>query len=263
MKLVDIGANLAHKSFREDLPRVLADAKRQGVARIVVTGTSVMGSRRAWELARGEPSFLSATAGVHPHDSARFGRDSELAIRELLREPEVVAVGECGLDYDRDFSPRDAQRRAFEAQLRIAEDTGKPVFLHEREAHEDFVAILGRAKVRGVVHCFTGNAAALDAYLTLGMYIGITGWIADDRRGAHLRPLLARIPRDRLMIETDAPFLTPKPRRGRNEPAFLRDVLSVVARALGRSEAEVAAETTETATDFFGAAIDRVVVDRA
>ena len=252
MKLVDIGANLAHKSFRDDLPHVLANAKQHGVARIVITGTSVMGSRRAWELARAEPSFLSATAGVHPHDASRFGRDSELAIRELLREPEVVAVGECGLDYDRDFSPRDAQRRAFEAQLRIAEDADKPVFLHERAAHEDFLAIIKQAKVRGVVHCFTGDAAALDAYLEAGMFIGITGWIADDRRGAHLRPLLARVPRDRLMIETDAPFLTPKPRKGRNEPAFLRDVLAAIARALGRSETEVAEETTATAAKFFG-----------
>ncbi len=252
MKLVDIGANLAHKSFRDDLPAVLARARAGGVAHVIVTGTSALGSRRAWELARGDRSFLSCTAGVHPHDASRFGRDAELAIRELLREPEVVAVGECGLDYDRDFSPRDAQRRAFEAQLRIAEETHKPVFLHERAAHEDFLAILRGARVRGVVHCFTGDAAALDAYLELGMFIGITGWINDDRRGAHLRPLLARIPRERLMLETDAPFLTPRPRKGRNEPAFLRDVLGVVAASLGRTEQEVAADTTKAASDLFG-----------
>lgn len=251
MKLVDIGANLAHKSFRDDLPQILARARANHVARIVITGTSVMGSRRAWELARGDPAFLASTAGVHPHDASRFGHDAELAICELLREPEVVAVGECGLDYDRDFSPRDAQRRAFEAQLRIAEETAMPVFLHERAAHEDFVAILRQARVRGVVHCFTGSAAELDRYLELGMFIGITGWINDDRRGAHLRPLLARVPRDRLMIETDAPFLTPKPRKGRNEPAFLADVLAVVAASLGRSPDDVAADTTRTAIAFF------------
>ncbi|MGZ3455935.1 MAG: TatD family hydrolase [Polyangiales bacterium] len=255
MKLVDIGANLGHKSFRDDLREVIARAKQHHVAHIVITGTSVMGSRRAWELAREDPRFLSSTAGVHPHDASRFGRDAELAIRELLREPEVVAVGECGLDYDRDFSPRDAQRRAFEAQLRIAEETGKPVFLHERAAHEEFVAIVRQARVRGVVHCFTGDGAALDRYLELGMFIGITGWITDDRRGAHLRPLLTRVPRDRLMIETDAPFLTPKPRRGRNEPAFLRDVLAVVAASLGRSEEEVAADTTAAAREVFGSRV--------
>ncbi len=252
MNLVDIGANLAHKSFREDLPDVIARAKSSGVARIVVTGTSVMGSRRAWELACTERVFLSATAGVHPHEASRWGRDAELAIRELQREPEVVAVGECGLDYDRDFSPRDAQRHAFEAQLRLAEELGKPVFLHERAAHDDFFARVRGLKVRGVVHCFTGDERALEAYLELGLFIGITGWIADDRRGAHLRPLLARIPRERLMIETDAPFLTPRPRKGRNEPAFLRDVLAVVARALGRSEDEVAVDTTKAAEHFFG-----------
>jgi TatD DNase family protein len=251
MKLVDIGANLAHKSFRDDLPEVLARAKQHHVARIIITGTSVMGSRRAWEIARGDRSFLASTAGVHPHDASRFGHDSELAIRELLREPEVVAVGECGLDYDRDFSPRDAQRRAFESQLRIAEESGKPVFLHERAAHDDFVAILRGARVRGVVHCFTGDAAALDRYLELGMFIGITGWITDDRRGAHLRPLLARVPRDRLVIETDAPFLTPKPRKGRNEPSYLRDVLSTVATALRRDGEEVAADTTAAARALF------------
>lgn len=126
------------------------------------------------------------------------------------------------------------------------------MFLHERAAHEDFVAILRQTRVRGVVHCFTGDAASLDRYLELGMFIGITGWITDERRGAHLRPLLARVPRDRLMIETDAPFLTPKPRKGRNEPAFLRDVLAVVAASLGRTEEEVATDTTRTASAFFG-----------
>jgi TatD DNase family protein len=251
MKLVDIGANLAHKSFREDLPEILGRARAASLARIVVTGTSVSGSRRAWELARAHRGFLYATAGVHPHDSSRWGHDSELAIRELLREPEVVAVGECGLDYDRDFSPRPAQRKAFEAQLAIAVDTGRPVFLHERAAHEDFLAILREHRVHAVVHCFTGTARELDAYVEHGLYVGMTGFLTDERRGLHLGPLLARVPRDRLMIETDAPFLTPRPRRGRNEPAFLRDVLTAVARALGRSEEEVAADTTAAATELF------------
>lgn len=249
--LVDIGANLAHKSFRDDLAAVLARARAASVGRVVVTGTSVAASRRAWELARAHRGFLFSTAGVHPHEASRWGRDAELAMRELLREPEVVAVGECGLDYDRDFSPRPAQRQAFAAQLAIAADTGKPVFLHERAAHDDFLAIVREHRVRGVVHCFTGQARELDAYLKQGLFIGMTGFVADERRGTHLGPLLPRIPCDRLMIETDAPFLTPRPRRGRNEPAFLRDVLAAVVRALSRPEDEVAADTTATAEAFF------------
>ncbi|MBI2390188.1 MAG: TatD family hydrolase [Deltaproteobacteria bacterium] len=234
--LVDIGANLAHKSFREDLAAVLARARAASVGRVVVTGTSTGASRRAWELARAHRGVLFSTAGVHPHEASRWGRDAELAVRELLREPEVVAVGECGLDYDRDFSPRPAQRQAFAAQLAIAADTGKPVFLHERAAHDDFLSIVREHRVRGVVHCFTGEARELDAYLRHGLFIGMTGFVADERRGTHLPPLLPRVPRDRLMIETDAPFLTPRTRRGRNEPAFLRDVLAAVARAVSRSE---------------------------
>ena len=248
--VIDIGANLAHRAFREDLPEVLARAREAGVEHVVVTGTSPMASRRAWEVAR--KHGLSSTAGVHPHEASRWGRDAELALRELLAEREVVAVGECGLDFDRDFSPRPAQRAAFAAQLALAVETGKPVFLHERAAHDDFLAILREHRVRGVVHCFTGDARALEAYLEAGMFIGMTGFVSDERRGTHLGPLLSRVPRDRLMIETDAPFLTPRPRRGRNEPAFLRDVLAAVARAVGRTEDEVAADTTRAARAFFG-----------
>ncbi len=250
MSLVDIGANLAHRSFREDLPAVLARARAAGVGTVMVTGTSVQASRRALELATAEG--LHCTAGIHPHEASQWGPWATDALRELHASPRVVAVGECGLDYDRDFSPRPAQRAAFAAQLGLAAELGKPVFLHERAAHADFLAMVKEARPRGVVHCFTGQAAALEAYLELGLHIGITGWIADDRRGAHLRPLLARVPRDRLMIETDAPFLTPAPKKGRNEPAFLADVLAAVARALGRPVEEVARDTTATARALFG-----------
>jgi len=176
----------------------------------------------------------------------------------LARSPEVKSYGECGLDFDRDFSPRPAQEKAFEAQLELAAAARLPVFLHERAAHERFLDILRRHRpklTRAVVHCFTGTGAELDAYLGLDCHIGITGWICDERRGLGLRPLIARIPPERLMIETDAPFLMPpaakKGRERRNEPAFLRHVLEDVARAAGRPSAQVAEESRRTAARFF------------
>jgi TatD DNase family protein len=171
----------------------------------------------------------------------------------------VVAIGECGLDFDRDFSPRDVQRTCFEAQLELAAELKLPVFLHERAAHEDFLRILERWRpslVGGVVHCFTGAEPQLDAYLALDLHVGITGWITDDRRGAHLRALVPHIPRDRLVIETDAPFLlpwsvSPRPTRRRNEPAFLPHVARAIARATGEPEAALAARTTAAARSLF------------
>jgi len=259
-ELIDIGVNLTHASFKDDRAQVIARAREAGVSTMILTGTSLPGSRRALELARSEP-FLWATCGVHPHDARNA--DSPEALRtlgELAGDPRCVAVGECGLDFDRDFSPRPVQERVFEAQLELAAALGKPVFLHERAAHARFAAILARWRPRlaaAVVHCFTGNGEELDAYVRMDLHIGITGWICDERRGLHLRELLRRVPRDRLMLETDAPFLTPRtmPKRGkrdRNEPAFLPYVLAAVASSLALPEAEVAASTTATARRFFG-----------
>lgn len=257
--LVDIGANLTHRSFRSDLPTVKDDARAAGVGHIVVTGTSLEASRAAAELAERDPAFLSATAGIHPH-GASSATDAALAgIGALLGREEVVAVGECGLDFNRDFSPREAQERCFRAQLDLAVETQLPVFAHERDAHERFVAILGayRDQLAGiVVHCFTGNASELRAYLDLDAYIGITGWICDERRGRHLRDLVSLIPSNRLMIETDAPFLLPRdlrprPTSRRNEPRHLPHVLRAVADARGEAAEVVAEATTRTAATFF------------
>jgi TatD DNase family protein len=223
---------------------------------MVITGTSVEATQSATALARERPGTLFATAGIHPHDASRATPDALEEIARLARAPEVRAIGECGLDFDRDFSPRPAQEAAFEAQLELACERKLPVFLHERAAHERFLAILLRFRPRlvdAIVHCFTGGARELDAYLTHNLHIGITGWICDDRRGAGLRPLMARIPADRLMIETDAPFLTPPAMKKsrRNEPAFLTHVLNAVAQAAGRPVDQVAAETTRVAERFF------------
>lgn len=200
---------------------------------------------------------LYATAGVHPHDAKSCNGETIARLRELAALPQVVAIGECGLDYNRDFSPRDVQRKWFAEQARLALGLNMPLFLHERDAFADFVAILKEHAVqKAVVHCFTGTLPELKVYLEMGFHIGITGWICDERRGKQLKDLVRIIPLDRLMIETDAPFLTPrdlkpKPADGRNEPAFLPHILQAVARCIGKSEDEVAQATTETASAFF------------
>jgi TatD DNase family protein len=260
--LVDIGANLGNKAFRDDLQEVLARALDADVEAVVVTGTSVEGSRRACELAarpRERSPRLFATAGIHPHHAPEHDEQAVAALRELCTRSEVVALGECGLDFDRNFSPRADQLRCFEGHLELAAELQRPLFLHERAAHEDFARLIAthRSRIsRGVVHCFTGTGEELARYLDLDMYIGITGWICDERRGAHLREIVGRIPRDRLMIETDAPYLMPrdlrpKPRSNRNEPALLAHVLRAVAAARGESAEDVARATTATARSFF------------
>ena len=262
MQLVDIGANLTHESFHHDRDAVLARARAAGVLQMVVTGASAQGSEDALALALRHPGVLYATAGVHPHHAASYSAETDALLRDLARAPGVVAVGEAGLDYFRDFSPRPAQHFAFEQQLQIAMDTGKPLFAHQRDAHEDFIAIvkpLRHRLGRVVVHCFTGERRELFQCLDLDLDIGITGWICDERRGHHLRELVPRIPADRLMIETDAPYLMPRdlkpmPRHRRNEPGLLPHVARAVAAAAGKSFEQVAAETTRTARAFFGLA---------
>ena len=256
--LTDIGVNLTHRSFGADLAEVLHRARSAGVGPMVVTGLSEDVSLRAAKLA--EAHGLYSTAGVHPHNAKSFGGRTVETLRALSARERVVAIGECGLDFNRDFSPRDVQRRCFEAQLELAAEVRLPVFLHERDAFAEFTRILERHRaslVGGVVHCFTGNREAMTTYLELGLHIGITGWICDERRGAHLLEQVRHIPKERLLIETDAPFLRPRsirprPDGRRNEPAFLPYVLETVARARGEAESVVAAQTTRNARRLFG-----------
>ncbi len=258
--LIDIGVNLAHDSFDADRAEVVARAFDAGVTRFIITGSSEQGSRDALALARQHAGVMVSTAGVHPHHSSDYTDAVEKTLAGLLQDELVVAVGECGLDYFRNFSPAEAQRFAFQRQLELAARVQKPVFLHQRDAHDDFVAMLEPAMGRipgGVAHCFTGDAGMLREYLDLGLYIGITGWICDERRGSHLKALIPDIPAERLMLETDAPYLLPrslepKPKSRRNEPAHLREVLRVVAEAAGLPQATVAKTTTENAERFFG-----------
>ncbi len=258
-ELVDIGINLAHDSYDPDRELVLARARNAGVAQMIVTGSSLDSTRRAIDLVRQHPTLLRATAGVHPHHAADLHAGLLPVLEELLRAPEVAAAGECGLDYFRNFSPHDAQERAFRWQLELAARTGKPVFLHQRDAHADFMRILREFLPRltaGVAHCFTGGERELEDCLAAGLSIGITGWICDERRGAHLQSLVVRIPPERLMLESDGPYLlprdlAPRPSSRRNEPMYLAHVLRTVARARGESEQAVAAATTANARRFF------------
>ena len=257
--LIDIGANLAHDSFDDDRDEVLQRATDAGVTRIVVTGSSDDSNTRAAALADTSNGMLFSTAGVHPHHASDYTDASDALIRSLVTKDPVVAVGECGLDYFRNFSPRAAQLDAFRRQLQIAKETGLPVFLHQRDAHDDFIDVLEPFLPdlsRAVAHCFTGEHESLREYVDLGLYIGITGWICDERRGKHLHDIVSIVPDDRLLIETDAPYLMPrtiqpKPKTRRNEPAYLPEVLRVVAEARGQSKDHIAQITTENATRFF------------
>ena len=258
--MIDIGANLTHDSFDRDRDAVLQRARAAGVTKMIITGASREHSPMALELAQAHPGELFATAGVHPHHASEYTAECDAEMRALHTHPEVVAVGECGLDYFRDFSPRPMQRKAFEMQLQIAVDTGKPLFLHQRDAHADFMAMMKNFEGRigpAVVHCFTGSREELFDYLDRDWHIGITGWLCDERRGAHLRALVAEIPANRLMVETDAPYLLPRtlapmPKDRRNEPAFLPHIAEELARDRGETVAAIAQVTTRTAPAFFG-----------
>ncbi|HET7204844.1 MAG TPA: TatD family hydrolase [Steroidobacteraceae bacterium] len=264
--LVDIGLNLAHDSFDHDRDHVVATARAAGVAHMVLTGSTLESTAAAIELVRSDPFTFRCTAGVHPHHACDLRREDLPRLRELLAAPEVAAAGECGLDYYRNFSSHEDQERAFRWQLELAVESGKPVFLHQRDGHDAFVAILQDYLPRlagGVAHCFTGEAHELTAYLDLGLSIGVTGWICDERRGQHLRELVRRIPLDRLMAETDAPYLlprdlNPKPSHRRNEPKYLPHVVKTIAACRGESYETVAAATTRNALKFFGFAEERV-----
>ena len=282
--LVDIGANLSHDSFDRDRDAVLQRAWDAGLAAIVVTGSSRDSSRKALELAAAHPGRLYATAGLHPHHASDWNKDFATLIRELAAAPAVVSLGECGLDYFRNYSPHDAQRRAFIAQLQLAAELNKPLFLHQRDAHVDFVAILRehRSALGDIcVHCFTDTRAALEDYLHLDCHIGITGWICDERRGQSLFELVRLIPEERLLVETDAPYLLPRtamhtdvrvPSHGdslrsraaqdaqerppklserRNEPAFLPYVVRRIAEARGVEAGRVGRATADNARRFF------------
>jgi len=259
-ELIDIGVNLTNGRFQSDLDIVISDAQKAGVNHLIVTGTSLAESEQALVLCEKYPDYLSCTSGVHPHDAKQWDDETHGKIRALAQNNKVVAVGECGLDFNRNFSPEQDQLTCYEAQLAIAMESGKPVFLHQRDAHDPFLAILKTHRPtlsNAVVHCFTGNRAEAYDYLDQDCYLGITGWLCDERRGQDLREAVKVIPQDRLMIETDAPYLLPRttqprPKSNRNVPAYLPYVLTALAEILDEPEQSLAEILTTNTRRFFG-----------
>lgn len=257
---VDIGVNLTNKAFAADLPEVVANAFSVGVKQMVITGTDIKHSRTAIELTQRYPKQLLSTAGIHPHHATDFDDHALYELADLARaHSEVVAIGECGLDFNRNYSPQAAQTRCFEAQLELACDLQLPVFLHQRDAQATFIETISRYRSRlvgAVVHCFTGDAEELARYKDLDLHIGVTGWICDERRGQALQLSAADIPIHRLMIETDAPYLLPrdlieKPKSRRNEPKYLPHIGQVIAKLRGVSLSAIAENSSANAKAFF------------
>ena len=256
--MIDIGANLADQSFEADLDAVITRAKEAKLSHIIITGSCQDSNHKAIEIARKYPGYITTTVGVHPHHAKDYSLNLERDMLELYKHNCVKAVGETGLDNHRDYSSPSEQEKAFEAQLAIACDLKLPMFLHERDAHEKFFQMLKSARdhlSKIVVHCFTGEQKALFNYLDIDAHIGITGWISDPRRGTHLPELISNIPLNRLMIETDSPYLLPfnietKPKNRRNEPSLLPAVAASVADAY-RLPLEQIIEATRTTTKAF------------
>lgn len=259
--MFDIGLNLTSSQFAKDRDEVVARAFAAGVKGLLLTGTNLQESEHALQLAHGFDRCWS-TAGVHPHDSSHWTDESAAALYALAKTPEVVAAGECGLDFNRNFSTPAEQERAFTAQLALAAELGMPVFMHCRDAHERFLALLEPwlDKLPGaVLHCFTGSRQEAMDCLNRGLYLGITGWVCDERRGLELRELLPVIPADRLLVETDAPYLLPrdmrpKPASRRNEPAYLGHIMERVAHWRGEEVQWLDAQTDDNARRLFGVA---------
>jgi len=259
MNWVDIGINLTNRRYDSDRSEVIQAAKQNGVDKMIITGTSVKESLRALEIAETLPETLYATAGCHPHDAKSLDDAGLAVIEELAKADPVVAVGECGLDFNRNFSPKDKQIEVFKSQLELAVTSGKPAFLHERDAFDSQYQLLEEfmPDLKGAVaHCFTGTQKQLEKYLDIGLFIGITGWICDERRGQELYNIAKLIPDDRLMLETDGPYLMPrnlpqKPKDGRNEPRYLPHIAETVALARDQSVQHIAEISYNNSLLFF------------
>lgn len=257
--LVDCGLNLSAPAFADRHASVLDESARQQVTRFVLIGTSEHSSQEALALAEQHPGCI-ATAGVHPHDAANVSPGYLDVLRTLAADPRVRAVGECGLDYNRNYSPPAIQRRVFAAQLALAADLKLPVYLHERDALDDQLAILDefRRDIPALfAHCFTGDRAALEQYIERDCYIGVTGWVCDERRGADLQAAIPAIPESRLLLETDAPYLLPRtirprPKSRTNLPSYLPYIVETVAQLRGTDAQALMHTTTENAQRLFG-----------
>jgi len=265
--MIDIGLNLTNSQFKNDITEVIKNALSADVSTMIITGTNIEQSQRALQLASQYPDSLYATAGIHPHDASTMTAQSMQQLSALLNEDKVLAIGECGLDFNRNFSTPAEQLSCFEAQLELAVELKMPVFLHQREAQSDFLRLIKKYRsglVDAVAHCFTGGQSELEAYLEADLYIGITGWLCDERRGKELQACVHLIPDDRIMVETDAPYLFPrdlklaektasagKKGRNRNEPQYLPHIIKTLAGLRNKGESELILSTTENTRRFF------------
>jgi len=264
--LIDIGVNFTNKRFDKDRSDVIQRAKNNGVSSFLVTGTNIDESKNALALCQQFPDYLSCTAGVHPHDADHVSANYLEEITELASHHHVKAIGECGLDFNRNFSAPAQQIKVFQQQIDLAVSLELPLFLHQRDAFEPWFELLTPVfdKVPAMVsHCFTSNKVELERCLAAGMYIGITGWLCDERRGQELRDIVQYIPLNRLMIETDAPYLTPrtirpKPRSSRNEPAYLPYVVKTYAEITGYAPQVIIEQSTANAQQVFNLPISTV-----
>lgn len=257
--MIDIGINLTNKRFDKDREIVISNAKQSGIEALIITGTNLQESEQALALTKTDPDFLYCTAGIHPHDAKSFDKNSLNQLRQLASHENIKAIGECGLDFNRNFSTPKEQEFAFIQQLELAVELQLPVFMHERDAHERFTALLKpylSQLPNTVLHCFTGSKKDLLSYIDLGLHIGITGWICDERRGSELLDIVKHIPDNRLMIETDAPYLLPrsmrpKPKSSRNEPKYLPYIAQAIADARSQSITELLYNSTRNSELFF------------
>ncbi|MFA7553621.1 MAG: TatD family hydrolase [Spongiibacteraceae bacterium] len=259
--LIDIGVNLTNSSYQQDCDEVIQRAFTTGLSHLIITGTNIIESQQAITIAQHYPNQLFTTAGIHPHHAKHFDSNSRNQLSQLAQQTPVKAIGECGLDFNRMFSTQEEQIKAFEAQIELAITLQLPLFLHERDAHKTQCEMLHSYRdqlPKAVIHCFTGTKQQAFHYLDLGLSLGMTGWICDERRGQHLHEFIGAIPLDRLMIETDSPYLMPrvkpKPKLAssrRNEPCTLPYVLLEIAKHSSHNIEAIAAATTQNAIDFF------------
>ena len=258
----DIGANLTHKSFKSDIDKVIIDSIESGVRRMSVTGSCLADSIIAAEIAEEYSETCVSTAGIHPHNAKEYSLELFSEIKDLLNKDSVKCIGETGLDFNRNFSSPEQQIKSFEAHLELSIEKDLPLFLHERDAHEKFVEIASTCindLPKSVVHCFTGDKDSLIKYLDMGFYIGITGWLCDERRGSHLKELIPLIPLEKLMIETDSPYLIPRDmgldNSTRNEPKYLPHIAKRISEIRQESEELVFSSIYMNSLDFFDISI--------
>jgi len=261
--LIDIGVNLTNKRFDKDRQEVILRAKTVGVNQLLITGTSIESSQQALTLCHQYnqefPNMLYATAGVHPHDADHVSDNYLQQIEQLAKQVEVKAIGECGLDFNRNFSAPAQQQKVFAEQIALAAQLNMPLFLHQRDAFQPWFDLLKPYfdQIPAMVtHCFTGSKDELKQCLAANMYVGITGWLCDERRGQSLRDIVSMIPLNRLLIETDAPYLTPrtirpKPKSSRNEPSYLPYVLNEISQITGIDPNDIACQTSLNARQVF------------